>query len=178
MLSALLPARPLPQDAFRALLPSPDAATSPGAALACNAAAGAAAGALSLALVYPFEFATVRLAADLGSDAARQYGSGASVSLVRSDEARAHVQAARRRRPVLPATGHRPAPRASGMTSAWLSAMRAGGGGPLALYQGFGVAVLSMAAYKVGGAGRGADACSDARHAQHATRQHHGQPRR
>lgn len=32
------------------------------------------------------------------------------------------------------------------MTSAWLQAMRAGG--PLSCYQGFGVAVLSMAAYK------------------------------
>lgn len=32
------------------------------------------------------------------------------------------------------------------MTSAWLQAMRADG--PLSCYQGFGVAVLSMAAYK------------------------------
>jgi hypothetical protein len=32
------------------------------------------------------------------------------------------------------------------MTSAWLQAVRAGG--PLSCYQGFGVAVLSMAAYK------------------------------
>lgn len=34
----------------------------------------------------------------------------------------------------------------SGMTSAWIQAMRADG--PLSCYQGFGVAVLSMAAYK------------------------------
>ncbi len=47
----------------------------PLAALAVNAAAGGLAGALSLAAVWPFEFATVRMAADLGAGAERQYGS-------------------------------------------------------------------------------------------------------
>lgn len=65
------------QDAFREALPCYDASSSPFSALAANAAAGAAAGALSLAVVYPFEFATIRLAADLGTGAAdRQYGNG------------------------------------------------------------------------------------------------------
>lgn len=97
------------KDAFKQWLPRPDAAVRPWGALASNAAAGAAAGALSLAIVYPFEFATVRLAADVGQGAAdRQFGQG--------------------------------------MMSAWVQAMRVDG--PLSCYQGFGVAVLSMAAYK------------------------------
>lgn len=65
------------QDAFKQWLP-PAVSTNPWGALGSNAAAGAAAGALSLAVVYPFEFATVRLAADLGhSGADRQFGQGA-----------------------------------------------------------------------------------------------------
>lgn len=65
------------QDWFREVLPRYDAQQRPIAALSANAAAGAAAGALSLAIVYPFEFATVRLAADVGAGAAdRQYGHG------------------------------------------------------------------------------------------------------
>lgn len=61
------------KDAIRqALLPQ---VSSSGAVLAVNAAAGGAAGALALAIVYPFEFATVRMAADLGSSGERQYGS-------------------------------------------------------------------------------------------------------
>jgi hypothetical protein len=64
------------QDAFKQWLP-PAVSSSPWSALASNAAAGAAAGALSLALVYPFEFATVRLAADVGQGATdRQFGQG------------------------------------------------------------------------------------------------------
>lgn len=66
-----------PQDAFKQWLPQPVATSNPWGALASNAAAGAAAGALSLAIVYPFEFATVRLAADLGQGSAdRQFGQG------------------------------------------------------------------------------------------------------
>ncbi|GBF99816.1 hypothetical protein Rsub_12569 [Raphidocelis subcapitata] len=42
--------------------------------LAVNALSGGLAGVVSLALVYPFEFATVRMAADLGNAADRQYG--------------------------------------------------------------------------------------------------------
>lgn len=44
------------------------------AVLAINSASGGVAGALSLAVVYPFEFATVRMAADLGKPNERQYG--------------------------------------------------------------------------------------------------------
>lgn len=44
------------------------------AVLAVNTVSGGTAGAVSLALVYPFEFATVRMAADVGSADQRQYG--------------------------------------------------------------------------------------------------------
>ena len=72
-----LPASCILQDAFKQWLPRAEASSNPWGALASNAAAGAAAGALSLALVYPFEFATVRLAADLGGGASdRQFGQG------------------------------------------------------------------------------------------------------
>jgi len=46
-------------------------------ALAVNAVSGGLAGALSLALVWPFEFATVRMAADMGGADERQYGRSA-----------------------------------------------------------------------------------------------------
>ena len=60
----------------------------PYAALATNAAAGGIAGAVSLAAVYPFEFATVRMAADVGSEGGRQFGStmrGALMQAVRKE---------------------------------------------------------------------------------------------
>ncbi|KAI8464473.1 MAG: mitochondrial carrier domain-containing protein [Monoraphidium minutum] len=64
------------KDALRgALLPRVEG-RGPGAALAANALSGGLGGGLALALVYPLEFAAVRLAADLGPGVERQFGQG------------------------------------------------------------------------------------------------------
>lgn len=54
------------KDAFRDALPSYDPRQQFGRYLGVNVASGALSGAVSLAIVYPFDLATVRMAADLG----------------------------------------------------------------------------------------------------------------
>ena len=104
--------------------------------LAVNAAAGGLAGSLALALVYPFEFLTIRMSADVG---------GSNGTVAASSLAPAAAASQVRRRPPPPTTT---APWQFGRSP--LEAARAvvARDGVLGLYRGFGPAVASAACYK------------------------------
>lgn len=118
--------------------PAPVAPPPPPAArlLAANAAAGGLAGALALALVYPFELLTIRMSADVGGGGAAPAAAAAATATAAS--------AARSRPP--PAT----AARAWQYGGSPLDAARAvvAADGLRGLYRGFGPSVTSAAAYK------------------------------
>lgn len=108
-----------------------------------NMAAGGLAGAASLLIVYPLDFARTRLAADLGKDGAREFN-GLLDCLTKVSEQRA-ASGERRGAHCLPASGADRTPPLPFPTSPQQVAKA---GGPMALYQGFGVSVQGIIVYR------------------------------
>lgn len=96
------------KDTIKDLFPSYNPKTQFWQFFATNMASGGLAGAMSLLIVYPLDFARTRLAADMGSGASREF---------------------------------------SGLLDC-LTKVAKSGGGPLALYQGFGVSVQGIVVYR------------------------------
>jgi len=96
------------KDTIKDLFPSYSPKTQFWQFFATNMASGGLAGAMSLLIVYPLDFARTRLAADMGTGANREF---------------------------------------TGLADC-LSKVAKAGGGPLALYQGFGVSVQGIVVYR------------------------------
>jgi len=95
------------KDTFKAMFPSYSPKTDFWKFFACNMASGGAAGASSLLIVYPLDFARTRLAADVGKGNEREF---------------------------------------SGLVNCLTTVAKQGG--PMALYQGFGVSVQGIIVYR------------------------------